>query len=145
MRTTARYILLSCALLAPSGCVSNRGPSAELLVALDSRADCETRFRSAEKISSASDRDLAYSQIAFGAVDCRNDEVLRNSIDRIADPALKDDTAYRCAAALSKAGRGLEAATLANAIVSSDVRARALLTINQTTPGKKDESSHSGE
>jgi hypothetical protein len=119
-----------------AGCVSQRGPSPELTAALDSRADCQTRFQSAEKISSVHDRDLAFSQIALSAVDCHNDDVLRNSIDRISDPTLKDDTAYRCAAALARAGRGLLAATLANAIVNSDLRAKALIDINQTSPEK---------
>jgi hypothetical protein len=137
--------ILAAAATAFTGCAAPRGPSPELLAALDSGSDCETRFRAAEKISFVPDRDLAYSQIAFGAVDCRNDEILRKCTDGISDPTLKDDTAYRCAAALSKAGRGLEAATLANAIVSSDIRARALLTINRTTPGKKDESVQLGQ
>ena len=109
------------------------------MTALDSRADCETRFLSAEKLTAAADRDLAFSQIALSSVDCRNDQVLRDSIDRIGDPILKDDTAYRCAVSLAKGGRGLEAATIANAIVASDVRAKAVLAINRTLPEQKDQ------
>jgi hypothetical protein len=145
MRYGAISLILAAAATMFTACASNRGPSPELTAALDSRSDCETRFRSAEKISSVQDRDLAFSQIALGAVDCRNDEVLRNSIDRISAPTLRDDTAYRCAVALAKAGRGLMAATIANAIVNSNIRATALLAINQTTPEQKDESLHSGE
>ena len=139
MRYRIIGFMLAAAAMAITGCAASRGPSPELLAALDGRTDCETRFRAAEKISLVADRDLAYSQIAFSAVDCRNDEILRKCIDGISDPTLKDDTAYRSAVALSKAGRGLEAATLANAIVSSDTRAKALLAINQTTPERRDE------
>jgi len=137
--------ILAAALTAFSGCVSNRGPSPELMTALDSRADCETRFLSAEKLSSAADRDLAFSQIALSSVECRNDQVLRDSIDRIGDPILKDDTAYRCAVALAKGGRGMEAATIANAIVGSDVRAKAVLAINRTLPEQKDPAAGPGQ
>jgi hypothetical protein len=139
MRYGVIGLVLAAAATTFTACVSQRGPTPELTAALDSRTDCETRFRSAEKISSVADRDLAYSRIALSAVDCRNDEVVRGSIDRINAPTLKDDTAYQCAVALAKIGRGLEAATLANAIINSDIRARAVLTINQTTPQRKAE------
>ena len=125
-------VLILAAATTLTACVSQNGPSPELTTALDSRNDCETRFQAAEKITSVPDRDLAFSQIALGAVDCRNDEVLRNSIDRISAPTLRDDTAYRSAIALAKDGRGLMAA-IANAIVNSDIRDKAVIAINQTT------------
>ena len=137
MRYGMIVLVLAAAATTFTACVSQPGPSPDLMTALDSRNDCGMRFQAAQKISSVPDRDLAFSQIALGAVDCRNDEVLRNSIDRISDPTLKDDTAYRAAIALAKTGRGLMAATIANAIVNSDVRTRAVIAINQTTPAPK--------
>ena len=107
------------------------------MAALDSRTDCGTRFSAAEKISSPPGPRPGFLQIALSSVDCRNNEVLTVSVNRISDPVLRDDTAYRCAIALAKAGRGMEAATIANAIVGSDLRARAVLAINRTTPEQK--------
>ena len=138
MRHAALRLAFCCASIALlAGCAAQHaGPQPELMAALDSRSDCETRYTAAGQISTVADRDLAYSQIALSAVDCRNDQVLRNSIDRITDPVLHDNTAYRCAIGCAKAGNGLEAATIANSISNSELRAKATIAINQTSPAQ---------